>query len=568
MISPFLDNFADLSNWTVSGVAVNAGQVSASAGGTFGTAYRPLGAAGDVFRLAFDIVVNKSDAGRYIGVAVLDAAGNKGVWAGYFSGYGLLVDLWLQSQGGPYDIGSGDRFLLADALIPASPTRYHLELVCFSGQTQITARVYDALGKPVTHIDASNQPSANGYTYDTADFFSCARLQVGGNSALCAISNLAIDSNLLGTAVTAANFTNTAYGRYLVGGSGAQSCSLYLPGAAANSARPTLCIYTHGTDASSMWDWTQLSLGTHDINAALAAGCTVLVPSEYTSFSTNCWANADGWNNDILPAIQQGLSIVGPDADVLLIGYSMGGLVALGRIIGGGAIANIRAARLVRPVCDLAWAEQSLSFAADIDAAWQITSHPASYAAAKALVAAADPMQLIAAHPARFAGIAYYIDTGGRDTYVPPANNALPFTAALLAAGIAFTLVNHGQSAHTDPTFAADAQAWMRQSVAAVAGTIPIAKNAAQTSAWLTTRDGQGIALAGVMVTFELLDPVASTDSYNQSPFTATSDATGLLQVLLLRNAQYQARVGSGPWITFTTGTSGVFPLPEVLGSY
>jgi hypothetical protein len=89
-----------------------------------------------------------------------------------------------------------------------------------------------------------------------------------------------------------------------------------------------------------------------------------------------------------------------------------------------------------------------------------------------------------------------------------------------------------------------------------------------QTTAYLTTRDGQGNTLAGVALTFQLIDPQTTTDSYDQTAFTATSDNSALLQVPLIKNTKYQARVGGGTWVAFTTGNGLTYALPEVLGTY
>lgn len=104
--------------------------------------------------------------------------------------------------------------------------------------------------------------------------------------------------------------------------------------------------------------------------------------------------------------------------------------------------------------------------------------------------------------------------------------------------------------------------------IAGVASTISPAPSPGQTTAFLTTRDGQGNALANVTVTFQLIDPQLATDSFDQTSFTAASDASGLLQVPLLKSTKYQARVGGGAWVAFTTGSGASFALPEVLGSY
>ena len=98
--------------------------------------------------------------------------------------------------------------------------------------------------------------------------------------------------------------------------------------------------------------------------------------------------------------------------------------------------------------------------------------------------------------------------------------------------------------------------------------TIPAAGSVSQTTAYLTTRDGQGNTKPGVVLSFQLVDPHAGTDSYDQTAFTSVSDSSALVQVSLLKNTQYQARVGSGPWVGFTTGSGSTYALPEILGTY
>jgi hypothetical protein len=97
--------------------------------------------------------------------------------------------------------------------------------------------------------------------------------------------------------------------------------------------------------------------------------------------------------------------------------------------------------------------------------------------------------------------------------------------------------------------------------------TIAPASSPAQTTAYLTTRDGQGNLLPNIPLTFQLIDPQASTDTYDQGSFTATSDIHASLQVPLLKSTKYQARLPAGPWVTFTTGTNPTFALPEILGT-
>ena len=128
--------------------------------------------------------------------------------------------------------------------------------------------------------------------------------------------------------------------------------------------------------------------------------------------------------------------------------------------------------------------------------------------------------------------------------------------SALPSAGVMFSNTTISVSANASFT------------ITGTASTIAPSSTAGQTTGYLTTRDGQGNLLPNVTLTFQLIDPQRTTDSYDQTAFTATSDSGALLQVPLLQTTQYQARVGGGPWVTFTTGTNSTFALPEVLGAY
>lgn len=100
-----------------------------------------------------------------------------------------------------------------------------------------------------------------------------------------------------------------------------------------------------------------------------------------------------------------------------------------------------------------------------------------------------------------------------------------------------------------------------------------LSPGAGQTTAYLTVRDGQGNPVtSGIEFDFQLVNPTSTVDSFNTTTFNATSDDTGLLQVLLQQSTEYQARVtnapASAPWTVFTTGSASTYPLPKVLGTY
>jgi len=152
-------------------------------------------------------------------------------------------------------------------------------------------------------------------------------------------------------------------------------------------------------------------------------------------------------------------------------------------------------------------------------------------------------------------------------------NAAVSLNAGTISVGI--TAAGYSASNPTAHTVAAsgsngnwDGGGSPTLSLTLAAAVIAAATAPNQTTAYLTTRDGQGNASAAKTLTFALVDADAITDSHDQTAFTATSDSTGLLQVPLRQGTKYQARMSGGSWVAFTTGTAATYALPEVLGTY
>lgn len=102
--------------------------------------------------------------------------------------------------------------------------------------------------------------------------------------------------------------------------------------------------------------------------------------------------------------------------------------------------------------------------------------------------------------------------------------------------------------------------------VAGAASVVSPPADPAQTTAFITTRDGHGTATGGVPVTFQLVKPPAGDGhSYDRNPFDVESGVDGLLSVSLLKLAGYRARRGR-EWVPFRTTAAGTFQLPQVLG--
>jgi len=93
------------------------------------------------------------------------------------------------------------------------------------------------------------------------------------------------------------------------------------------------------------------------------------------------------------------------------------------------------------------------------------------------------------------------------------------------------------------------------------------AADPAQTTAYLTTRTGAGVAKPSVTLTLKLLrGPGDAGSSYDTASLSATSNGSGLLQVTLLREARYAVTRGDGREYQVTTPDASTYELPEHLG--
>lgn len=90
-----------------------------------------------------------------------------------------------------------------------------------------------------------------------------------------------------------------------------------------------------------------------------------------------------------------------------------------------------------------------------------------------------------------------------------------------------------------------------------------------QSTAYLTTYDGQGAVQGFVEVTFKMT-VIPSNDtggrSFADDGFTVQSDVNGLLNVSLARLATYKAKREDGNFHTFTVTDTSTFELPSGLG--
>lgn len=96
---------------------------------------------------------------------------------------------------------------------------------------------------------------------------------------------------------------------------------------------------------------------------------------------------------------------------------------------------------------------------------------------------------------------------------------------------------------------------------------IPPQTDPAKTSAYITTYDDQANPTRSTIY-FAMVNqssPEIGT-SFGRGWVAVTSGSDGQLVASLLKSTAYRARRGKGPEVTFTTGSSDTYPLPQVLG--
>jgi hypothetical protein len=89
-----------------------------------------------------------------------------------------------------------------------------------------------------------------------------------------------------------------------------------------------------------------------------------------------------------------------------------------------------------------------------------------------------------------------------------------------------------------------------------------------QTTAFLTCYDGNGNTKPGATLSFAVVNPSDPSNAYSQTPVTATSNSSGLVQVTLRRLTNYTATAPSGQPVDFTTSNTSTFALPSLLGQF
>ena len=76
-------------------------------------------------------------------------------------------------------------------------------------------------------------------------------------------------------------------------------------------------------------------------------------------------------------------------------------------------------------------------------------------------------------------------------------------------------------------------------------------------------------AVSGVVFSFELVDPLSSTDAWSPDPIQkATSDGTGLVSISLARSMRWRMRGPDARAHDFTSGSTSTTALPNYVGTF
>jgi hypothetical protein len=86
-------------------------------------------------------------------------------------------------------------------------------------------------------------------------------------------------------------------------------------------------------------------------------------------------------------------------------------------------------------------------------------------------------------------------------------------------------------------------------------------------TAFMTIIDSQENPIPNITVTFRMMEPYPSTPgyAYDTTDITATSDASGLVQIPLIRRGRYKAKGNAGTWSkVFAVTSTDTFPIPPI----
>lgn len=153
--------------------------------------------------------------------------------------------------------------------------------------------------------------------------------------------------------------------------------------------------------------------------------------------------------------------------------------------------------------------------------------------------------------------------TQGAETYVvsTDADGEAVFALDDATWGVAITKALY---AFTPTTLVVDGDETRTYSM--TAQSLPSPGSALQTTAYLYLYDANGDPVEGGEVSFLLHNSDGTTGrAYDNDAVVATSDASGLVSLTLLKSTRYVASYGTGR-VQFTTGTGSTYAIPELVG--
>lgn len=364
-LTAFIDDFQNLNQWSNAAMVADGGRIHAAAAGVYGSLTRPHMPPGGEnqfeMRLAFDITINFNDEpGRFIVAGQCAAPNGDGTVVGYERGYGIIVG---QLSGGALLGGAGpglykvcpvNEFNLADG------QSYHVEAFFRWGGVRsplhrIIVQVYDAQGAFAGGASGPPQGVAPQTWYTGRHVIAC------GTSDRSTLSRFAFEPGYWQSPVTQGFMNATCAGEREAGvigqGHATRIAGLYIPGGPLTklNGRNVVFLNLRGSGVafpsqglnSALDRWDRVPAGPapfHTLsNAFLARGIPVIFPMGFSYdhyvatpiLAPNYFADDDG-TTEVLDWIAYANSIF-PDCQIVLAGYSMGGLT-VARLIADGQI--------------------------------------------------------------------------------------------------------------------------------------------------------------------------------------------------------------------------------------
>jgi len=464
-LAAFTDNFDNLDAWEVSNFEASSNEAKGTTGGTVGLLYKELGVL-DNCRVAFDIIPDTGDTeGRYLFVGQYrNHSGKAGTGVAYIAGTGICTCGYYNALTS-IDDGT-EEIIVADEDIEEGD-RFHIQMSLNrnpnTGSCIVIVQVYKANSTYPGYNFVGGRGKTLGSAYATYD-----RVGAISNSDVTTISRFgfqpeyATHEDFLEVAsqtMVGVEYYPTTTDRY---------CSIMVPGGSCVTPTngtdgeypPVVAMYFHGASAWSAYSPiggynrdasinTQMSI----VFAFMRAGIPVFAPSCYNETSDDddaCWGS-----NDALAEAKFWMSQIreyyGEDTKFILIGYSMGGLLA-NRLVAEQEEENIVGLYLSHAVCDLVECWKNESWRAGFEAAWGID--PADEAEARSLLADYDPMTMASANASGYNQVQIvFTNVGGEDgdPSVEHDLHSVPLMSVFDSNDIPYRYILRGWGLHSEP---------------------------------------------------------------------------------------------------------------------